>query len=141
MRTPDEPVAVVETFLTLLADRRAEEALALLSPDVEWRNTGLPTLRGARAINALRQMERRNITFHADTHHIAGTTSSTAGAVESVVLTDRTDFLGYGRFEASFWVCGTFTVREGRITVWSDHFAGGNVVVGMIRGLIGLVSR
>ncbi len=91
--------------------------------------------------DALRQMERRNITFRVDTHHIAGTTSATAAGEQSVVLTDRTDFLGYGKFEASFWVCGTFIVREGRITDWNDHFAGGNVVVGLVRGLIGLASR
>jgi limonene-1,2-epoxide hydrolase len=121
------PQTVVEEFLDLLANRQAEAAIALLTDDIEWRNSGSPTLRGPKAIDALRQMERRNITFRVDHHHIA--------ANGDVVLTDRTDYLGYGRFETSFWVCGTFVLREGRIAVWHDHFASGNVLLGSLRGL------
>jgi limonene-1,2-epoxide hydrolase len=125
-----EPAETVRTFLSLLEDGRAAEAVEMLAPDAEWRNTGLPTLRGARVSRTLLDMERRNIRFRADMHHLA--------ADGDAVLTDRTDFLRIGRWEASFWVCGTFHVSEGRITLWDDHYAMGNVLAGSVRGLINL---
>lgn len=124
---------VVETFLNLLETHQAEAAIELLSPDVEWRNTGMPTFRGKKVAAMLRDMERRGITFRVDLHHVAGN-----GAV---VLTDRTDYLGYRRWESSFWVCGTFEVRNGLIVLWDDHFSMGNLVAGSIRGLIGMARR
>lgn len=123
------PEAVVRSFFDLLVDRRAAEAAELLADDVVWRNTGLPTVRGARRVGGLlRDMERRAISFSADLHHVA--------ASGPVVLTERTDYLGRGRFAADFWVCGTFRVEDGRITLWDDHFALGNVLTGVGRGAL-----
>ena len=124
---------VVETFLTLLESGDADGAVALLAPDVEWRNTGMPTFRGGKVVGMLRDMERRGIGFRVDLHHVAGN-----GAI---VLTDRTDYLTYGRWESKFWVCGTFEVRDGLITLWDDHFAMGSFVAASIRGLVGMVRR
>jgi limonene-1,2-epoxide hydrolase len=39
-----------------------------------------------------------------------------------VVLTERTDVLAKGRYEIAPWVCGTFEVHEGKITLWRDYF-------------------
>lgn len=103
----------------------------LLAPDVVWRNTGMPTFRGPKVAGMLRDMERRGIGFRAEIHHIAGD--------GDVVLTDRTDYLRYRRWEAGFWVCGTFEVRDGRLCLWDDHFSMGNVVAASIRGLVGTV--
>lgn len=128
-----DPVSIVTQFLDLLAGGEADEAVKLVADDVEWRNTGLPTLRGERVVRALREMERRHIRFHADMHHIAGSGDA--------VLTDRTDYLGIGRYESSFWVCGTFVVRDGLIVLWDDHFATGNVIVGSLKGLVRLFRR
>jgi limonene-1,2-epoxide hydrolase len=122
---------VVETFLTLLENNDAEGAVELLSPGVEWRNTGMPTFRGKKVVAMLRDMERRGIGFRVDLHHIA--------ANGSVVLTDRTDYLAYKRWESAFWVCGTFEVRDGLITLWDDHFSMGTFVAASIRGLLGTV--
>lgn len=124
---------VVETFLNHLESNQAEAAVALLSPDVEWRNTGMPTFRGKKVAGMLRDMESRGIGFRVDLHHIA--------ANGPIVLTDRTDYLSYRRWESAFWVCGTFEVRDGLITLWDDHFAMGNLVAGSIRGLVGMVRR
>jgi limonene-1,2-epoxide hydrolase len=55
------------------------------------------------------------------------------------VLTDRTDYLSYRRWESGFWVCGTFEVRDGRIVLWDDHFSMGNVVAASIRGVLATV--
>jgi len=128
-----EAADVVLRFLDLCASRRVDEAVGLLTDDVEWRNSGFPTLRGPRAISALQAMERRGMSFSVDMHHIATT--------GDVVLTERTDHLGVGRWTASFWVCGTFEVRDGRIALWDDHFATGNVLVGAVKGLGGMLRR
>ena len=126
-------IDVVRDFFTLLEQKRATEAVALLDPDVVWRNTGMPTIRGRRVGGMLLDMERRGVGFRADLHHIA--------ANSSVVLTERTDVLRYRRWESSFWVCGTFRVEEGLITLWDDHFSMGNLVAGSIRGLVGMRRR
>jgi limonene-1,2-epoxide hydrolase len=123
-----EPRDVVLRFLALLEAGQADEAVALLSPAVVWRNTGMPTFRGARVSAMLRDMERRRIGFEARIRHIA--------ADGHVVLTERTDVLRYKRWESSFWVCGTFEVRDGRIELWDDHFSMGNVLAASLRGLL-----
>lgn len=126
-----DSAAVVREFLSLLENGRAAEAVQMLTDDAQWRNTGLPTLRGRRVRRILLDLERRNIRFRADMHHLA--------ADGDVVLTDRTDFLRIGRWEASFWVCGTFRVRDGKVELWDDHYAMGNVLAGSLVGLVSMV--
>ncbi|WP_017935227.1 limonene-1,2-epoxide hydrolase family protein [Nocardioides sp. Iso805N] len=126
-----DSAAVVREFLSLLENGRAAEAVEMLTDDAQWRNTGLPTLRGRRVRRLLLDMERRKIRFRADMHHLA--------ADGDVVLTDRTDFLRIGRWEASFWVCGTFRVRDGKVELWDDHYAMGNVLAGSMVGLANMV--
>ncbi|MCZ4498221.1 MAG: Limonene,2-epoxide hydrolase [Marmoricola sp.] len=124
---------VVSTFLELLENGDAQAAVELLDPDVAWRNTGMPTFRGKKVVAMLRDMDRRGIRFRVDMHHIAEN--------GPIVLTERTDHLAYRRWESSFWVCGTFEVIEGRITLWDDHFSMGNVLAASIRGVVGMVRR
>ena len=126
-------IAVVETFFELLRTEHAEDAVDLLTEDVVWRNTGLPTVRGRRVGAMLRDMQRRNVGFEAITHKIA--------ADGGTVLTERTDVLRYRRWESRFWVCGTFEVVEGRIALWDDHFAMGNFLGASLKGLAGVVRR
>jgi len=123
------PVDVVRRFLALLEATQADEAVTLLADDVVWRNTGMPTFRGARVAAMLRDMERRGIGFEARIKHAVGE--------GDVVLTERTDVLRYKRWESSFWVCGTFEVRDGRIVLWDDHFSMGNVLTASLKGLAG----
>ena len=120
------PITVVRDFLDALAEPDSERAVSLLSPDVVWLNTGLPTFRGRRVHGMLRDMERRNVGFDVVIHHIA--------ADGDVVLTDRTDILMKGRVRTEFWVCGTFTVSDGLITRWDDHFSTGSLLKGLVKG-------
>ncbi len=105
----------VRDFLEHLARAESEQALALLAPDVEWRNTGMPTFRGERVHQMLRDMERRGVGFDVRWRHVAATGDT--------VLTDRTDVITYSGWETSFGVRGTFTVTDGRITLWDDAFS------------------
>ena len=130
--------ATVQDFLELLASKRAAEAAELLSPGIEWRNSGWPAIRGARVGAMLRDMDRRHIRFGVTFHHVAEESGDNGDAV---VLTERTDLIGYGRWSTSFWVCGTFRVQDGLITLWDDHFSTGSVLLGAVKGLRGLAQR
>jgi limonene-1,2-epoxide hydrolase len=109
------PEATVRALLGHLADRDVEAAVALLAEDVEWRNSGLPTLRGARVHGAIRDLVRRGVMLEVRLHHVA--------ADGDVVLTDRTDVLGYGGWTTELAVRGRFEVRDGRVAVWDDSFS------------------
>ena len=122
------PEQVVREFLSLL-ETDPTASVELLHDDVEWRNTGLPTIRGKKRVGGmLRDMEKRNIGFEARTHH--------AAAAGGVVLTDRTDYLRFGRFENSFKVRGTFEVVDGRIRLWDDAFSWGAFAGSSLLGLV-----
>lgn len=121
-------VAVVRDFLQALAEPDTERAVDQLDPEIEWLNTGLPTFRGPRVHAMLRDMERRQIGFGVTIHAIAGDGDG------DTVLTDRTDVLTYGRLRTDFWVCGTFTLRDGLITRWHDHYSTANLLKGLILG-------
>ena len=126
-------ISVVNSFFRLLEQQQTTAAVELLAPDVVWRNTGLPTVSGRRVGAMLRDMERRRIGFRVDLHHIA--------ADGPVVLTERTDYLSYRRWESAFWVCGTFEVHDGLITLWDDHFSLGNVLAASLKGAVGALRR
>jgi len=128
----NDDVAVVNRFFDLFKTHQAEEAVALLSPDIEWRNTGMPTIRGRKVGGMLLDMKRRGIGFRVDMHHIA--------ASGGIVLTERTDYLAYRRWECAFLVCGTLAVQDGRITLWDDHFSPGNLLAASVKGLLRAVS-
>ena len=49
----DRATIVHENFL-----RRVAQGESLLDPEVEWRNTGMPTVRGARVHAMVRDLER-----------------------------------------------------------------------------------
>ena len=122
------PETIVRDFLAHLEHQDTEAALALLAPDVQWRNTGLPTLKGPRVTGALKDMEKRGIGFRVALHHVAADGES--------VLTDRTDWISWKRWETSFWVRGTFVVRDGQILLWDDAFGWGSFLGGSVKGLV-----
>lgn len=126
-RDDDSDIATVEAMLDALARSDVRAAGALLTPDVEWRNTGLPTVRGHHVRRAFSGMVRSGLSFSVVTHHRAAT--------DGVVLTDRTDVLGIGPLRSVFPVRGTFVVRDGRIAVWDDQFSMRQFLVGFFRRL------
>ncbi len=125
----EDSITVVREFFAAMTIEDTHEAVALCAPDVVWRNTTLPTVRGAVALRrALSALARSPLQFAADFHAIA--------ADGDTVLTQRTDHLSIGPVRISFWVCGTFELRDGKITLWDDYFSWENVLRGTVVGLV-----
>jgi limonene-1,2-epoxide hydrolase len=122
-----EPEETVREFFRLMAAQDTAQAVTLLDDEVVWKNTGLPTFTGPKVGRMLLDAERRGLTVDITIHH--------AAANGNVVLTDRTDVLRKGRWEASFWVRGTFELREGRIVLWDDAFSWADLTRGALVGL------
>jgi limonene-1,2-epoxide hydrolase len=129
--TTTAPAEVVRTFLLALQAGDLDSALDLLAEDVRYINVSLPTVRGRGRVERLfRPAYARGGRFRVHFHAIA-----TDG---DVVLTDRTDALGIGRFEQRLWVYGRFVVKDGKITVWRDSFDWLDVTRSTLRGLIAI---
>ena len=123
---------IVETFLYALQDEDFEAAEAAMADNILWHNVGVNKVRGrARLMKLFRLGEGRG-GFEVKFHSIA---------VEgNTVLTERTDAIVVGPVRLQFWVCGTFEVHGGKITVWRDYFDKLDFfVVALVRGLIGAV--
>jgi limonene-1,2-epoxide hydrolase len=58
--------------------------------------------------------------------------SSAVATHGGVVLTERTDALGRGRFEQRFWVYGRFELADGRIKVWRGSFDWLDMIVSLV---------
>ena len=122
-----DPKSTVTSFLTALERDDLDGALSLVHPDVVYQNVPLPPARGLAAVDKqLRLLSRYRIGFEARVHHIA--------ADGPIVLTERTDVLRAGAWDARFWVCGTFEVRDDRIVLWRDYFDWTTVLASGVRG-------
>jgi limonene-1,2-epoxide hydrolase len=109
------PIEVVESFLRALERKDVETALALLSDDVVYQNVPLPADRGKAAVaRTLKSFERFVTGFEVQMKNIA--------ANGNVVLTERVDILRGPFLYLDIWVCGTFELRDGKITLWRDYF-------------------
>lgn len=118
---PRAATDLVTEFLDAMGRLDSDAALALLADDVVYHNVSLPAARGKDAVaKQLRLLTKYLTGFEAVNHRIVGD--------GSCVLTERTDIITVGRFSASFWVCGTFEVRDGKITLWRDYFDWANVL-------------
>jgi limonene-1,2-epoxide hydrolase len=128
---PTDAGAVVRGFLQALERQDAEAAKAMVADDIVYENKGLPAVRGrARFDRTVDGLVRVFDGFEAVIHNQA-----VAG---DVVLNERTDVLRKGDFEASFWVCGRFEVRDGVVVHWRDYFDFADVTVACLKGLVGL---
>jgi limonene-1,2-epoxide hydrolase len=127
------PTVVVERFLELLRLGDVDGAVELLAVDVEYKNVGLPTVRGRERTRRLFRatLGRAGAGFEVYVHAI-----SVDGGT---VLTERTDVLTFGRLRVQFWVCGRFDVHEGQIVLWRDYFDQMNFWVATARGLLGTI--
>ncbi|MEV4422026.1 limonene-1,2-epoxide hydrolase family protein [Patulibacter sp. NPDC049589] len=129
----DEPreAAVVRAFLASLELLDVERALGHVAEDLVYTNVSLPSIHGREGLRkALGLFARTATSFEAVNHRLA--------ADGSVVLTERTDVIEVGRLRVAFWVCGTFEVHDGKITLWRDYFDWANVTGGLLRGLVGV---
>jgi len=124
-----DAITVVRQFFTAMELGAPDEAMEFVDPDIVWKNTSLPDVRGAKRVGGLlRGLSRDQVGFGAEIHHIA--------ADGNIVLTDRTDILRFGPLSISFWVMGTFELRDGRIVLWHDHFSFENFFRGTVVGLV-----
>ena len=134
--TDSDPAAVVRAFLADLERLDVDAACAHLHPDVVYENVSLPPARGIAATRRLLDLLAHRATgFRAQNHRVA--------ADGPVVLTERTDTIEIGRLHTSFWVCGTFEVHDGAITLWRDYFdwaaVTGALLAGAGRALVSLL--
>jgi len=129
---PPKPADVVVSFLRALEHFELDAALELVHDDLVYVNVTLPTLRGRDRLEQVARPVLRpgRMGFRVHLNHVA-----TEG---NVVLTDRIDELNFRRYAMRFWVYGRFVVREGRIALWRDSFDWLDIVIGALRGLIGL---
>jgi limonene-1,2-epoxide hydrolase len=119
----------VTAFLAALEELDVDRALTYVDPAIVYQNVPLPPARGIKAFERqMRVMARYGTGFEARVHRIAGN-----GAV---VLTERTDVLAVNSWRTEFWVCGTFEVRDGKITLWRDYFDWATVLAASAKGLV-----
>ncbi|MEO5729152.1 MAG: limonene-1,2-epoxide hydrolase family protein [Byssovorax sp.] len=108
-------IETVQGLLAALAASDLERALTLVGDDLIYQNRPLPESRGKRAFERqMRAFFRYADRFEVETHSIA--------ADGATVLTERTDAFVVRGARVSFWVYGTFEVRDGRVEVWRDAF-------------------
>lgn len=129
--TPIDAGTVVRAFLEALERLDTDAAKAMVADDIVYENKGLPAVRGrARFDRAMDSMSRYVDGFEAIIHNQA--------VDGNIVLNERTDVLRKGDFEASFWVCGRFEVRDGVIVGWRDYFDFADFTIACVKGLVGL---
>ncbi len=121
----------MSAFLNALARKDVDAALALVDGDIVYRNVSLPAVRG---VKALRRIFERWAAVSATGFEVVVHRLAVDG---QTVLTERTDALLFGPVRQQFWVCGTFEVVDGRITLWRDYFDYGNFVAALLRGVAG----
>ncbi len=128
----NESAAVVTAFLRAMEAKDVDGAMELLTEDAVWINVTLPAVHGRRRIERwLRPLGGRSH-FRVHFHNIADE--------GQVVLTERTDGVGIGRFEPRFWVYGRFELRDGRIAVWRDSFDWLDILLSLARAGAGVIS-
>lgn len=126
---PSSEIEVVRAFLGALERLDADAVLDLSDPAIVYQNVPLPPARGRAAFEKqMRWFERYMTGFEAHIHNIA--------ADGPTVLTERTDVIEFGMVRVAFWVCGTFEVADGRVTVWRDRFDFADVTVALLRGAL-----
>ncbi|MGL4306221.1 MAG: limonene-1,2-epoxide hydrolase family protein [Mycobacteriaceae bacterium] len=128
---PTRPLETVTQFLSALEQFDSEKAGNLIANNIVYTNVSLPTLRGKTTVlKALTRFTKVARHFDAKIHRITEN--------NTVVLTERTDAMEFGPFRMQFWVCGTFEVQDGKITLWRDYFDWANITLATLRGILGI---
>lgn len=104
----------VQAFLFALAEEDFDTFESLAAAELIWQNVGLPSIRGRDRIMKMLRRGKGRMGFAVKFHNIAEDGST--------VLTERTDAIIIGPVRLQFWVCGTFEVHDGQVTLWRDYF-------------------
>ena len=112
-----QPIEVVQQFCDLMAKRDAEVLRPYLADDAVYQNTGMPASVGVGAVleNLGGQFGMFPDSYEYRMQHIV--------ADGAVVMTERLDMIkGPDGGLHGVPVMGTFVVRNGKITRWTDYF-------------------
>jgi limonene-1,2-epoxide hydrolase len=113
--TSSQDIALVESFFAAFQALDVEKALSLMAENVVYQNVPFPADHGKAAVTrTLKGFGRFMTGFDVKMRNIA--------ARDGVVLTERVDTLKGPLVHLELWVCGTFEVKDGRITLWRDYF-------------------
>jgi limonene-1,2-epoxide hydrolase len=134
----ESPIEVVQAFLRALEATDLDRAAAYLADDVVYQNVPLPADHGKPAVlKTLKSFQHLFNGFEVQMKNIA--------EKDGVVLTERVDILSGPFLYLDIWVCGTFEVKGGKITLWRDYFdvaeSTFKLLVGPVRKLLGLTRR
>lgn len=122
---------VVADLFAALKEDDTTRAAAHLDDAIVWHNVGMPKVRGiVRVQKAISALAKPGFGFDVKIHNIAADESG------QIVLTERTDTLIWRRVRVEFWVCGTFEMQNGKITVWRDYFDNLDFGRAVARGLV-----
>jgi limonene-1,2-epoxide hydrolase len=111
------PIDVVQAFCDAMSKRDAEALRKFLADGVVYQNTGMQAKEGVEDVisDLAGQFSMFPDTYEYRMVNIAG------GG--EVVLTERVDVInGFDGSVHGVPVMGTFVVRDGRITRWTDYF-------------------
>jgi limonene-1,2-epoxide hydrolase len=112
-----DPASIVRTFCELMATRDIDQLRPLLAEDAVYQNAGMPAAVGADAVAAdlAGQFGMFPDSYAYELVNLA--------ADGDVVLTERRDLIRTPAGDVvGVPVMGTFVVRDGRITRWTDYW-------------------
>jgi limonene-1,2-epoxide hydrolase len=126
-------IALVRAFFDAFQAKDLERAMDMMSEDIVYQNVPFPADRGKASVRRTLAAFGYFVTgFEVRWHNIAER--------DGVVLTERTDIMTGPLVYIDLPVCGTFELRDGRITVWRDYFdlagATAKLLVSPIRSLV-----
>jgi len=112
-------------FLDALQSMDQDAVRLLVGPDIIWRNSGLPAVRGKKRVEGILKATAKVLTQYQVTEmtelHTRGET----------VFSRRSEVLRAGWFAFNLAVEGRFTFRDGLLVVWDDRFSYGDLVRGI----------
>jgi len=134
---PLTPIETVESFLRALEAGQREQAFELLAEEIVYQNVPFPPDRGKAAVRrTFARFEKIMTGFEVQMKNIA--------ANGDIVLTERIDVLKGPLLHLDIWVCGTFEVKNEKITLWRDYFdlaeVTAKLIVSPFRRLLGAAS-
>ncbi|MCC4301775.1 limonene-1,2-epoxide hydrolase family protein [Rhodococcus sp. 3-2] len=113
----DQLTSRVVDLLIALEEMDADAVRALVDPDIEWRNTGLPSVRGSKRVELALTIVSRLITRYEVVEVLTMTTD------HNTVSSRRREIIRIGWFAMHLDVDGHYTFANGLLRIWDDRFS------------------